>query len=53
VHARYVDSLAHGDRVLEPDASADTPRRAPVVGQLVREVLPFDYRQFGSPREVA
>ncbi|MGH9410547.1 MAG: hypothetical protein ACRD1V_13955 [Vicinamibacterales bacterium] len=50
--ARYAEWLAHGDRVLESIAPAAAPRpRRP--GRLVREVLAFDYSQFGSLPGVA
>jgi hypothetical protein len=53
VEARYAEWLAQGDRVLEPLASIAAPRRPRRPGRLVREVLAFDYSQFGSLPGVA
>jgi hypothetical protein len=46
--ARYTEWLVDGDRAFESVASAGEPRRPRSAGRLVRDVLRFDYRQFGS-----
>jgi hypothetical protein len=52
IDTRYADWLTHGDRVLDQIADA-VPPKPRCAGRLMREVLTFDYSQFGSLPGVA